>query len=52
MEFKLEIPGYDIQTVTIGYVEKARWVRFIYFLLWSSLVLLVRGYLKKVKYEA
>jgi hypothetical protein len=35
----------------IGFMERRRVVRFIFFLIFVSLILYVRGYLKKSKYE-
>ena len=36
----------------IGFIEKTRAARFCTFLIFSSLILIARAYLKKKKYEA
>lgn len=51
VDFMLELPSGELATIEIGFVETARWVRFAYFLTFTVLVLLARGYLKKHKFE-
>ena len=51
VDFLLQLPSDELVTIELGFVETVRWVRFIYFLIFTVLVLLARGYLKKHKYE-
>lgn len=51
VDFLLQLPSDELVTIELGYVETVRWVRFVYFLIFTVLVLLARGYLKKHKYE-
>jgi hypothetical protein len=51
VNFKLDLPTYGLRTLQLGFMDTNRWWRFASFLFFSIIILLVRGYLKKSKYE-
>lgn len=48
---RLSIAEAGIQTIQLGFVERSPWIRFLYFCGWTVVILMIRGYLKKCKYE-
>lgn len=51
VNFRLDLPTYGLRTLQLGFMDTNRWWRFASFLFFCIIILLVRGYLKKSKYE-